>query len=258
MSAKEFEKMALEGRIALVTGGSLGIGRATVLALAREGSDIAFTYHGFRHKPDEAQEVVAEVQKLGRRCVAFGSDVSKFSEAQRVVRKIVKDLGGLHILVNNAGISRDGVIWKMDEEQWDTVLAVNLKGCFNYLRAVSPIFREQKWGKIVNISSINGMRGKFGLANYAASKAGIIGLTKVVAKELGKYGVNVNAVAPGIIETDLTRELSDDVKQQSLAEIVLGRFGQPADVANLIVFLVSEKAKHITGELVKVDGGQYI
>lgn len=250
--------MELEGRIALVTGGSLGIGRATVLALAREGSDIAFTYYGFRHRADEAQEVVAEVQKLGRRCVAVESDVSKFSEAHRIVRKIANDLGGLHILVNNAGISRDGVIWKMGEEEWDTVLAVNLKGCFNYLSAVSPIFREQKWGKIVNVSSINGMRGKFGLANYAASKAGIIGLTKVVAKELGKYSVNVNAVAPGIIETDLTRDLSDDVKQQALTEIVLGRFGQPEDVANLIVFLVSEKAKHITGELVKVDGGQYI
>jgi 3-oxoacyl-[acyl-carrier protein] reductase len=250
--------MELKGKIALVTGGSLGIGRATILALASEGADVAFTYWGFRHRAGEEQEVVVSVQKLGRRCLAIESDVSKFREAQRVVRTIVDELGGLHILVNNAGISRDGVIWKMDEEQWDSVLDVNLKGCFNYLRAVSPIFRQQKGGKIVNVSSINGMRGKFGLANYAASKAGVIGLTKVVAKELGKYGVNVNAVAPGMIETDLTRELAEDVKQQSLDEIVLGRFGQPEDVANLIVFLVSEKAKHITGEVVKVDGGQYI
>lgn len=250
--------MELSNKIALVTGGSLGIGKATVLALAREGADVAFTYYGFRHRADEAQEVVAEVQKLGRQCVAIESDVSKFSEAQRIVQNIVNDFGGLHILVNNAGISRDSVVWKMDEDQWDSVIAVNLKGCFNYLRAVSPIFREQKWGKIVNVSSINGMRGKFGLANYAASKAGIIGLTKVVAKELGKYGVNVNAVAPGMIETDLTRDLSDEVKQQSRSEIVLDRFGQPEDVADLIVFLVSEKAKHITGEIIKVDGGQYI
>ena len=258
VNAKEIRKMELEGRIALVTGGSLGIGRATVLALAREGADVAFTYYGFRHRVDEAQEVVADVQKLGRRCVAVESDVSRFKEAQQAVQRVMSELGGLHVLVNNSGISRDGVVWKMAEDQWDKVIAVNLKGCFNYLRAVSPIFREQKRGTIVNVSSINGMRGKFGLANYAASKAGIIGLTKVVAKELGKYGVNVNAVAPGLIETDLTRDLSDDVKQQSLAEIVLGRFGQPEDVANLIVFLVSEKAKHITGEVIKVDGGQYI
>ncbi|MBF8293852.1 MAG: Beta-ketoacyl-ACP reductase [Bacteroidetes bacterium] len=250
--------MELEGRIALVTGGSLGIGRATVVALAREGADVAFTYYGFRHRVDEAQEVVADVQKLGRRCVAVESDVSRFKESQQAVQRVMSELGGLHVLVNNAGISRDGVVWKMAEDQWDNVIAVNLKGCFNYLRAVSPIFREQKRGKIVNVSSINGMRGKFGLANYAASKAGIIGLTKVVAKELGKYGVNVNAVAPGLIETDLTRDLSDDMKQQSLDEIVLGRFGKPEDVANLIVFLVSEKAKHITGEVIKVDGGQYI
>jgi 3-oxoacyl-[acyl-carrier protein] reductase len=250
--------MELAGRVALVTGGSLGIGRATVLAFAREGADVAFTYYGFQHHVHEEQEVVAEVRRLGRQCMAVESDVAKLSEAHRIVQKIVNDLGGLHILVNNAGISRESVIWKMDEEQWDTVIEVNLKGCFNYLRAVSPVFREQRWGKIVNVSSINGMRGKFGLGNYVASKAGIIGLTKVVATELGKYGVNVNAVAPGMIETDLTRGLSDDVKQQSLAEIVLGHFGQPEDVANLIVFLVSEKAKHITGEVIKVDGGQYI
>jgi 3-oxoacyl-[acyl-carrier protein] reductase len=160
--------------------------------------------------------------------------------------------------VNNAGISKDGVLWKMDESQWDSVINTNLKGCFNYLRAVSPIFREQKFGKIVNVSSINGMRGKFGLANYAASKAGIIGLTKVAAKELGKYNVNVNAVAPGMIATDLTASISEEAKQQSLSEIVLGHFGKPEDVADLIAFLVSDKAKHITGEVIKVDGGQYI
>lgn len=245
-------------RIALVTGGSLGIGRATVRALARDGADVAFTYLGFREDMNEAGAVVDSVRAMGRKCLAVESDVSKFKEAAEVVRRVIGELGGLHILVNNAGISRDGVVWKMEEEQWDSVIGVNLKGCFNYLRAVSPLFREQKFGKIVNVSSINGMRGKFGLANYAASKAGIIGLTKAVAKELGKYGVNVNAVAPGMVDTDLTRNLSEAVRQQSLAEITLGRFGEPEDVADLIAFLVSDKAKHITGEIIKIDGGQYI
>lgn len=250
--------MELMGKVALVTGGSLGIGRAIVLALAREGADVAFTFLGFRARADEHEDVVKEVRSLGRRCLAVESDVSNFGDADAVVRRVVKEFGGLHILVNNAGITRDGVVWKMDEEQWDTVLDVNLKGCFNYIRAASPVFREQRYGKIVSIASINGMRGKFGQANYAASKAGIIGLTKTVAKELGKYNVNVNAIAPGIVETDMTQVLSDEVKRQSLSEIVLGRFGQTEDVANTIAFLVSEKAKHITGEIIKVDGGQYI
>jgi 3-oxoacyl-[acyl-carrier protein] reductase len=248
----------LSGKVALVTGGSLGIGRAIVLALAREGADVAFTFLGFRVKAGEHEDVVKEVRSLGRRCLAVESDVSKFREAEAVVRRVLSELGGLHILVNNAGITRDGVIWKMDEEQWDQVLGVNLKGCFNYIRAASPIFREQHNGKIVNIASINGMRGKFGQANYAASKAGIIGLTKTVAKELGKYNVNVNAIAPGMIETDMTQALSEEVKQQSVSEIVLGRFGQPEDIAEAVAFLVSEKARHITGEIMKVDGGQYI
>jgi 3-oxoacyl-[acyl-carrier protein] reductase len=248
----------LENKIALITGGSLGIGKATVLALANEGANVAFTYFGFRYNKNEANEVVDAVKKIGRKCFAIESDVSNFKQAEEVVQKVILEFGGLHILVNNAGISRDSVIWKMSEQQWDDVLNTNLKGCFNYTHAVSSIFREQKFGKIVNISSINGMRGKFGLANYAASKAGIIGLTKVVAKELGKYSVNVNAIAPGMIDTDLTSNLSEEVKQQSLSEIILGRFGKPEDVANLITFLVSEKAKHITGEVIKVDGGQYI
>lgn len=253
--------MALKGlseKVALVTGGSLGIGRAIVLALAREGADVAFTFLGFRVKAGEQEDVATEVRSLGRRCLAVESDVSKFRDAEAVVRRVVRELGGLHILVNNAGITRDGVIWKMDEEQWDQVLGVNLKGCFNYIRGASPIFREQRHGKIVNIASINGMRGKFGQANYAASKAGIIGLTKTVAKELGKYNVNVNAIAPGMIETDMTQTLSEEVKQQSVSEIVLGRLGQPEDIAEAVAFLVSEKARHITGEIMKVDGGQYI
>jgi 3-oxoacyl-[acyl-carrier protein] reductase len=152
----------------------------------------------------------------------------------------------------------DGVIWKMTEEQWDNVINVNLKGYFNYIRAVSPIFREQKSGKIVNISSINGMRGKFGQTNYSASKAGIIGITKTVAKELGKYSVNVNCVAPGLIETEMMRNADPSVREAAMNDIVLGRLGQPEDIANAVAFLCSDLSKHITGEIIKVDGGQYI
>ena len=164
----------------------------------------------------------------------------------------------MDILVNNAGINWDGVIWKMTEEQWDSVIEINLKGCFNYIRAVAPIFREKKSGKIVNITSINGMRGKFGQANYSASKAGIIGLTKTVAKELGKYGINVNAVAPGLIETDMMKQATEKVRKMAIEEIVLKRIGLPEDVADVVAFMCSEMARHITGEVIKVDGGQYI
>ena len=246
------------GRVALVTGGSLGIGRATVLALAREGADVAFTYLGTRHHTDEPQLVVDDVKKLGRRALALESDVARYDEATRVVGNVCEEFGRIDILVNNAGINRDGVLWKMTEEQWDAVIDVNLKGCFNYLRAVSPKFREQHSGTIVNVSSINGMRGKFGQANYAASKAGIIGLTKSAASDLGPSNVNVNAVAPGFVETDMTLTLPEKIRRQALQESVLGRFARPEDVADVIVFLASAQARHITGEIVRVDGGQYL
>jgi 3-oxoacyl-[acyl-carrier protein] reductase len=250
--------MVLEDKIALVTGGSLGIGSATVLALAREGADVAFTYLGFRRTPHEEQQLIDTVHQLGRKCIALEADVSSFTQAQNVSRIVHEELGGLHILINNAGIARDAMVWKMDELQWDEVLDVNLKGCFNYIHAVAPVFRKQNYGKIVSISSINGLRGKAGLANYAASKAGVIGLTKTVAKELARNNVNVNAIAPGMIDTDMLQGLTAGVREQALSEIPLGRYGQADDVANLVVFLVSEKAKHITGEVIKVDGGQYI
>lgn len=250
--------MLLENKIALVTGGSLGIGHATVLALAQEGADVALTYLGFRKTPHEQQQLIDSVRQLGRKCIAIEADVSSFKQAHDVAETVREKLGGLHILINNAGILRDAVVWKLEEKQWDEVLDVNLKGCFNYIHAVAPIFRQQNYGKIVSISSINGLRGKFGQANYAASKAGVIGLTKTVAKELAKNNVNVNAIAPGMIETDMTQRLSDEVRRQALSEIPMGRYGQPEDIANLVVFLVSEKAKHITGEVIKVDGGQYI
>ncbi len=245
----------LEGKSAIVTGGSVGIGSAIALKLAEFGANVAINYR--KHK-DEAEEVIAKVKAIGRKGLVVQADISNFSDAGKMVDDVVKEFGCLDILVNNAGINWDGVIWKMTEEQWDSVIDINLKGYFNYVRAAAPIFREQKSGKIVNVTSINGLRGKFGQSNYSASKAGIIGLTKTVAKELGKYGVNVNAVAPGLIETDMMKQATEEVRKMAIDEIVLKRIGLPDEVADVVAFLSSEMSRHITGEVIKVDGGQYI
>jgi 3-oxoacyl-[acyl-carrier protein] reductase len=245
----------LEGKSAIVTGGSIGIGSAIALKLADYGANVAIID---RNHLEEAEEVIIKVKASGRKGNVFQADISIFSDAGKMVDSVVNEFGKLDILVNNAGINWDGVIWKMTEEQWDKVIDINLKGYFNYIRAVAPIFREQKSGKIVNVTSINGLRGKFGQSNYSASKAGIIGLTKTIAKELGKYGVNVNAVAPGLIETDMIKQASEEIRKMAIEEIVLKRIGQPEEVANVVVFLCSELARHITGEVIKVDGGQYI
>jgi len=245
----------LEGKSAIVTGGSLGIGTAIALKLAEYGANVAINYR--KHK-EEAEEVIKKVKEAGRKGLVIKADISVFEDAGKMLDTVIKEFGGLDILVNNAGINWDGVIWKMSEEQWDNVIDINLKGYFNYVRAVAPVFREQKSGKIVNVTSINGLRGKFGQANYSASKAGIIGLTKAVAKELGKYGVNVNAVAPGLIETDMMKNATEEVRKMAIEEIVLKRIGQPEEVANVVAFMCSDLARHITGEVVKVDGGQYI
>lgn len=245
----------LENKSAIVTGGSLGIGTSIALKLAEYGANVAINYR--KHK-EEAEEVINKVKALGRKGLVVQADISNFEDAGKMVDAVVREFGGLDILVNNAGINWDGVIWKMTEEQWDSVININLKGYFNYIRAVSPIFREQKSGKIINVTSINGIRGKFGQANYSASKAGIIGLTKTVAKELGKYSVNVNAVAPGLIETDMMKQATEEVRNMAIEEIVLKRIGQPEEVANVVAFLCSDLARHVTGEVIKVDGGQYI
>ncbi len=249
--------MLLEGKNALVTGGSQGIGTATSLELAREGANVCLTY---RSHESEAQQYADEIREMGRKALAVKCDISSFSEAEAVVKTAVEELGGLEILVNNAGMNWDGVSWKMTEEQWDRVIEVNLKGYFNFTRQVAPIFKDQKYGKILNITSINGLRGKFGQTNYSASKAGIIGFTKALAKELGGFGVNVNAVAPGLIETAMLKESEarDKIIDMAMAEIVLKRVGQPEDLANVVAFLASDKARHVTGEVIKVDGGQYI
>ncbi len=247
--------MELENRNAIVTGGSVGLGAAMAVALAEAGANVALN---FRKHDTEAREVIVEVEKLGRKGLVVQADVSSFDDAQKMVDQVVKEFGGLDILVCNAGINWDGVIWKMTEEQWDRVIEVNLKGYFNYVRAAAPIFKEQGHGKIVNITSINGLRGKFGQTNYSASKGGIIALTKSLARELGRSSVNVNAVAPGMIATDMMLQIPEKFLNIAKEETVFGRLGEPKDVANVVVFLCTEKAKHITGEVIKVDGGQYI
>lgn len=249
------DTLLLSGKTAIVTGGTRGIGRAIAEDLAKNGADVAINY---RLSAKEAEEFVRQLESLGRRGLAVQADVSSFSDAQRMVETVVRELGGLDILVNNAGVNRDGVIWKMTEEQWDEVIAIDLKGTFNYIRAAAPIFKEQRSGKIVNVTSINGLRGKFGQSNYTAAKGGVNALTKTVARELGRYNVNVNAVAPGLIETDMVKQAPEKVREMALAEIVLGRLGQPEEVAWVVTFLCSERARHITGEIITVDGGQYL
>jgi 3-oxoacyl-[acyl-carrier protein] reductase len=249
--------MILEGKNALVTGGSQGIGAAISLELAREGANVCLTYR--KHK-DEAEQYAEEIRALGRKALALKCDISSFEESEAVVKAAMDEFGALEILVNNAGMNWDGVSWKMSEEQWDRVIEVNLKGYFNFTRQVAPIFKENKYGKIINITSINGLRGKFGQSNYSASKAGIIGYTKAIAKELGAFGVNVNAVAPGLIETAMLRESEarDKIVDLAMGEIVLKRVGLPEDLAYVVSFMASDKARHVTGEVIKVDGGQYI
>ncbi len=249
--------MLLEGKNAIVTGGSQGIGTAASLELAKEGANVCLTY---RRHADEAKAVAREIEKMGRRAVCVACDIAVFTEAEAAVKSALEAFGRVDILVNNAGMNWDGVCWKMTEEQWDRVIAVNLKGYFNFTRQVAPLFKDQKSGKIINVTSINGLRGKFGQTNYSASKAGIIGFTKALAKELGAFNVNVNAVAPGLIETAMLRdsEARDKIVDMAMAEMALRRVGQPEDLAAVIAFLASDKARHITGEVIKVDGGQYI
>ncbi len=245
----------LAGRVALVTGGSRGIGAAVVTALARQGCDVAFTFRG---RADAAREVAGEVCRSGRRAMPIQADVVDFHAAEKAVESIVAALGRLDILVCNAGITWDGVVWKMTEQQWDAVIETNLKGYFNYNRAAARVFKERRSGKIVNISSINGLRGKFAQSNYSAAKAGNIALTKALAKELGKFNVNVNCIAPGMVMTEMAESLAPEFLNAAVRETVLGRIASAEDVANVVSFLCSDASRHVTGEVIKVDGGQYI
>lgn len=247
--------LGLEGKGAIVTGGSLGIGRAIALHLGQEGANVAVNY---RRHDKEAKEVAAEIEKMGRKALAVKADVSSFADAEKMFAQAREAFGCLDILVCNAGITWDGMIWKMSEEQWDRVITVNLKGYFNYNKVAAGLFKDQKYGKIVNISSINGMRGKAGQANYAASKGGEIALSKSLAKELGRFNINVNVVSPGMVLTDIMKDVPPEFQNKAMNETVVGRFAQPEDVAYVVTFLCSDLSRHITGEVIKIDGGQYI
>ena len=246
--------LGLANSVALVTGGARGIGAATVTALVREGCHVAVVDRDFA----AAEALCGSLATAEQRVSAHEADVAHVARAERVLEEVVEAHGRLDLLICNAGITRDAVSWKMSEAQFDEVLAVNLKGCFAYCRAAAMQFKQQQAGRIINVASINGLRGKFGQANYTAAKAGMIGMSKTLARELGRYGVTVNVVAPGMVRTEMAAELPADVVAQAETEAVLGRIAEPADVANAVVFLASAAAKHITGEVIRVDGGQYI
>ena len=247
--------MDLEGKNAIVTGGSLGIGAAIALKLAEDGANVAINY---RRHDDEAKEVAAKVGAMGRKALVIKADVASSEDARKMFDDVVKGFGRVDILVCNAGINRDKVIWKMSEADWDAVIGVNLKGYFLYNKLAAAHFKDNRYGKIVNITSINGLRGKFAQTNYSASKGGEVALTKALAKELGKFNVNVNAVAPGMVMTDMARNIPAEFLNKAIDETVLGRVADPEDVANVVAFLCSDKSRHVTGEVIKVDGGQYI
>jgi len=242
----------LDGKVALVTGGSRGIGRAIALRLGQEGADVAVCARNV----EAAGEVASEIEGLGRKCLVRACDVADAEQAGALIASTIEELGQLDILVNNAGVTRDNLLMRMKEEDWDEVLAINLKGAFNCARAAVRPMLKARGGRIVNITSVVGLQGNAGQANYAASKAGLIGLTKSLARELASRGITANAVAPGLVpETGMTGELAAEVQQQMLSAVPLGRAGTAEDVAHAVAFLASEQAAYITGQVLAVDGG---
>ena len=238
----------MTGKTVLVTGGAKGIGKAVALAFAQRGANIALNY-----RSGDPAGAVAEVEAYGVKCVAIQADVSDYAQAEALVKRVKDEFGVVDVLVNNAGVTRDGLLLRMKEEDFDTVISVNLKGAFNMIRHITPVMLKQRRGAVINVSSVVGLMGNVGQANYAASKAGVIGLTKSAARELAARGVTCNAIAPGFIETDMTAGLSEDVKAKMLENIPLQRFGQAAEVAQLAVFLAEQT--YITGQVLAVDGG---
>ncbi|HEY5560362.1 MAG TPA: 3-oxoacyl-[acyl-carrier-protein] reductase [Clostridiaceae bacterium] len=242
----------LKGKAAIVTGAGRGIGRAIAIKLAELGANVVINY---RNSSKEAEELVKVLEEKGVKAIAVKADISIFSEAQDLVKKALEEFGQIDILVNNAGITKDNLILRMKEEDFDQVINTNLKGTFNCIKHVAPVMLKRKKGRIVNVASVVGIVGNAGQSNYAAAKAGVIGITKSIAKELASRGITVNAVAPGYIETDMTSTLNDKVKDAMLGNIPLRRAGKAEDVANLIAFLVSDEASYITGQVIAVDGG---
>lgn len=240
---------------ALVTGASRGIGRSIAIQLAEEGYNVAVNYAG---NQDKAEAVVSEIKEKGVESFAIQANVANGDEVKAMIKEVVSQFGSIDVLVNNAGITRDNLLMRMKEQEWDDVIDTNLKGVFNCIQKVTPQMLRQRSGSIINLSSVVGAVGNPGQANYVATKAGVVGLTKSAARELASRGITVNAVAPGFIVSDMTDALSDELKEQMLDQIPLSRFGEDADIAHTVAFLASEKAKYITGQTIHVNGGMYM
>jgi 3-oxoacyl-[acyl-carrier protein] reductase len=242
----------LEGKTALITGAGRGIGKAIALHFAKEGANIAFTDLAI---DENVKATEAEIEALGVKVKGYASNAADFDDTHKVVEQIKEDFGVIDVLINNAGITRDGLMMRMSEQQWDMVINVNLKSAFNFTHAITPIMMRQKNGSIINMSSVVGVSGNAGQANYSASKAGMIGLTKSMAKEIGSRGIRVNAIAPGFIITDMTGALSEEVREQWAKQIPLRRGGTPEDVANVALFLASDLSSYVSGQVIHVCGG---
>ena len=242
----------LTGKTALVTGATRGIGRAIALKFASEGADIAFTY---RSQHEAARTLVEEIEAMGVRAKAYTSDAADFAQAHEVVEDVKATFGRIDILVNNAGITKDGLMMRMDEAQWDAVIDTNLKSAFNFIHACTPIMARQRGGSMINMSSVVGVSGNAGQCNYSASKAGLIGLTKSIAKEMGPRGIRANCIAPGFIDTDMTEALPENIRQEWEKQIPLRRAGKPEDVAGVALFLASDMSVYVTGQVINCCGG---
>lgn len=242
----------LEGKVALITGAARGIGKAIALKFASEGCDIAFTDLVIDENGKKTEE---EIAAFGVKAKGYASNAADFEACHNVVAEVAKDFGRLDILVNNAGITKDGLMMRMSEAQWDAVIGVNLKSAFNFVHAVTPVMMRQRTGSIINMASVVGVHGNAGQANYSASKAGMIGLAKSVAQELGSRGIRANAIAPGFIITDMTAKLPDEIKEEWCKKIPLRRGGTPEDVANIATFLASDMSSYVSGQVIQVDGG---
>ncbi len=246
----------LNGKTALITGAARGIGKAVALKFAHEGANIAFTDLVLNDEMATAMEATRqEIQAVGVTCRAYAGNAASFDETEAVVKKINEDFGSIDVLVNNAGITKDTLMLRMSEQQWDAVINVNLKSAFNFIHAVAPIMLRQRAGSIINMSSVVGVHGNAGQSNYAASKAGMIGLAKSVAQELGSRGIRANAVAPGFIETAMTAQLPEEVRKGWMEKIPLRRGGQVEDIANVCLFLASDLSSYVTGQVIQIDGG---